>query len=566
MPVKSQIAETLYDVVVIGAGFAGAFTAAELSKRTQLSILMIDPGGDLIPPESSSYNQCYKLHTGMHYAGHLATAKQCLRDSIKFAREVPDCLLGASDSTLPWRRGRHYLMSNSLFKPDIVQSVSEALTAEYKKLVEEDENNKVFGEPENFIRVLKAEEYPYVAKSIPQPDMPCEEDIEDELSPRPVKKEAQVVLGLETPESQIDLTALRTHLRLKLEKSVQITFAARHEVVRIRFEADSLNYALKVKNKESGEIQWVRTKGVVNCAWQNIENLDRDIGYYVPDNRLIRVKVSLLVRLPESLCQMNTCIFSIGPHCSITNLGDGTAIVTYEPITNVGHYAPGPNPEFSNPILSEIIGKKLSPTEGVGADLANEIMRGAAYYVPEMSHATVEEVRVGYVKLFMDENEKFSLNKKASPIHRRVEEGVKPVGLAYIENSGMKMTYTQNNAETIRQLLQREMFLRDLVQSLIKGIKEKLYAQATPLFSSTCLSDIVLFHSFRELISSSAALQYEDPKYLTEDQMSAIISRNVRNKNQLIKSFVTLFPKVSLRPPKKHSPPSSPLQPQGPRS
>ncbi|AAO91256.1 FAD-binding oxidoreductase [Coxiella burnetii] len=455
---KTQLSADTYDIVVIGAGFAGFYTAQELS-RARYKVALLEIGDGLLGKTSSSYNECYKLHTGVHYAGHPQTAIQCLKDSVKFAREFPEYILGYEDDTLPWRHGRHYLMSNSLFDEETIKKTCSLLQKTYAELVQQDPANKVFGEPAHFIRYLKASEYPYVAKTIAQPDMPNE------------NADAHVILGIETPESQINIVKLRRYAEREISHFDQLTFATQHEVKNIQFAPDSLDYQVEAYDWLEGKTNIIRTKGVVNCAWQNIETLDRGLGYYVPDGRLVRLKVSLLVCLPEILRLINTCIFFAGPHCSVTNLGDGTAVITYEPATNVGHYMAGEIPSQADARLADIIGQELRPHEGKGKALADAIMEGAARYIPALKGATVKEVRLGYVKIFTSSKETYTIFDKASPIHRRPEDGVEQKGLCYISHSGMKMTYTRNNAIKVREIMDRHFILRRSLEHLPRVVK-----------------------------------------------------------------------------------------------
>ena len=98
-------------VIVIGGGISGCLTALRLAETFKVTI--IESGEEIIPLHSSSYNQCYKLHTGMHYLHSIETAKRCLESSVEFAKRYRDCLASPNSLQKPWRRGRHFVMQRS---------------------------------------------------------------------------------------------------------------------------------------------------------------------------------------------------------------------------------------------------------------------------------------------------------------------------------------------------------------------------------------------------------------------------------------------------------------------
>lgn len=533
-----------YDVVVIGAGFAGSFSAEIMSRpgrdRDNCKILLIEAGDRLIPSTSSSASQCFKLHTGMHYAGHVETALRCLEDSVSFARDFKDCLVKGR----PSRRGRHFFTENSMYDYAQVESIASRLKQKYTDLVAENLKNKVFGEPEDFIRRLKKAEYPYVAESIPQPDF---RDDEGQLKPDPT----HVGLAYETGESQIDLNLMRARLEEQMladssdgKSHRNLTFSPNHTVLSMHPLSDSFGYLLRVRDNGTGRVKAIRAKGIVNCAWQNIEKLGRDLGFYVPDGRLIRVKVSLRVRLPESLRDMNTCIFAVGPHCSITNQGDGTAIVTYEPVTNAGSYEPGFLDRDSS--LAHLVGQQLYPDRGVGQQLTRDILRGAAYYVPELTQAVTEQVKLGYVKMFKNPGENSSIYSKDSAIHRRTEDGIEDQGgEPYLVNSGMKMTYTQSNAAKVWSVMKRRMDRMKTVDGFLAGVHYYLVREEIDWAGNDdgegmdrTLRHYLFYHGFKQYMLEEAK---EDNLYSVENNVAKAMISEVSSKRAIHASMKSFF-------------------------
>lgn len=624
---SDSVDNTVYDVIVIGGGFAGSFTALELLKKGY-KVLHIDKDSSILGSSSSSYNECYKLHTGIHYLGDLETARQCLLGAIEFAKEFREFIQGNPGD--PWRKGRHYIVSNSLFE---AKELCGNLQKLYEEKVIEDSDNAVFGDPKEFIKYLSPEEYSYVASEIPYTNegytfevmydiVPennflkpnklylylqenclkfkvfnkgiVEEFCIDETDPEldsikavlasrlknnsdedndypvpPVISIAElenkleikrknliyqgekeltleqkkilykytskfnmafsengevesihVTLGIETPESQIDIKKLKVYLEKELASYPSYTFVPNSEVNLIAFEKSTLNYSVEAKllHGQPNKKNTYKGAGVVNCTWHNMEALDREIGYVAQDEstlilpsgqkevikneRFIRIKISLLVELPEVLKSINTCIFSCGPHMSFTNLGDGTAVITYEPVTNAGAYLAGTT--ILNEKLQALYREKLIPDAGMGKDFAQKIMEGAARYLPDLKNPNciVKEVRLGHVKIFVKDGKNFSLNDKDSAIHDRKETGVEEKGLCYLSHSGMKMTYTKKGAEIIASKFEDHFYTRKKILERARKALKPIQA-ITDYFSKKNVSDfynLILFNIFRNLV------------------------------------------------------------------
>ena len=460
----------MYDIIIIGAGFSGVYSALELAKLKERNILIVEQGGQVIGPTSTSFNQCYKLHSGVHYFGDAVTARKCLVDSVICARQWSRYLLG--NPTDASRRDRHYIMTNSLFDIEEARKVAAMLRLTYRNLVDEDSANRVFGDPDDFIRELTPDEYPEVAREM------------DFVRADGTTEKAHVAMALDVAEPQVDIKLMQSHLQELVTKAENIKSVFNCQVLRIEPLQSLFGYTVIAQDVRSGEIFRFETKGVVNCAWQNIESLDRTAGFVDPnpERLLVRMKISLLVKLPDALIGMDTCIFSLGPYCSITNQYDGTAILTYEPVTNVGHYFQGETPPL---IVQEIQGllrervnlKGAILRDGTVLDdvLAKRIVDGCATYIPDMKLAEVLEIRAGYVKMYIAPGEMYSIYDRNSPIHRRREDGIivhPGIASCYISASAMKMTYAQSNAEKICSLMAQEFTKRAYWQAQFSRIKQ----------------------------------------------------------------------------------------------
>ncbi|WP_131782406.1 FAD-dependent oxidoreductase [Legionella gresilensis] len=339
-----------FDIIIMGAGIAGTNTALELSKikidGREPRIALIEAGPEVLPPTCSTQNECNKLHTGMHYLADLETALKCLENAIEFAKKYPDFIAGKGREDNPCL-GRHYITDKSKVSLNKSKRVVRALIKFYKAKIKEDPNNKVFGEPEDFIKRLKREKYNFISNTIPYRDE--KGDIVDTTA---------VARAYQTAEVQVDIPKLQKHLQQEILNSKNITFIPNTYVTNVGLTFNDFGYYVCAENTSLSADQGAKGKKttpvrfeadqIVNCTWQNAAFLDK--GIKPADSRagsghdvqgVNRVKVSIEVNLPEGLQHLNTSLFSTGPFVSFTNLGDGRAILTSERHTNIDFYPTG---------------------------------------------------------------------------------------------------------------------------------------------------------------------------------------------------------------------------------
>jgi len=531
MKSKEIASPPLYDVTVIGAGLAGTLTALKLANKGY-KVLLIDKEGEIIPRTSSSFNESYRLHTGFHYVGDLDTAKQCLLNAIEFAKEFPDCILGGEDVNNPLRRSRYYFMSKSLFPLSEIKNVAKELKTFYAELIAKDSKNKVFGKPEDFFQTLDPKHYEHVSNDIPFYNLKYKESI-------------KVQWGIETAESLIDIEKLKNKLTKKIKENKNIHFVPYTEATQISQKADSIGYVVTTKDKKT-----FHTKGIVNCAWQNAEKLNKTVGNYTPDpNRVNRLKASIRVKLPKGFENLQTCLFGVGPFCSFANLGDGTGILTSEKTTNIDSYQAGER--FRNKEVNELI-QTLDPKQGKGQELAEKILAECASYIPLLQDCTIQEIRLGYVKL-METKQTYttsSLYTKESPIHSRIPDGITINDLLYISGDAMKMINAPHNAIKIANILDKH-FETAAVMEGIFALAKKQVNENLPKTTPTLLNPLLYITNKRILweeakkIKETAELKKNQKFYANWTAAEVIKYINNMEKVKHEKTFDPAFLKKS---------------------
>lgn len=434
-----------FDVVILGAGLSGTLIAAELPR--DLNILLVEIGEEIIPHRSTSYNQCNKLHLGLHYAGNSETAQKCLEDSLAFASKYKPYVFGQLND--PWRRGRYFIMSNSLFGLEQVESLGDSLSDLYSK--EAKKTNYVFGDPKEFIKKIRRDQYSEVADTI----LFTDEDGD--------QKTVSVAVGMETAESQIDIKSLKDHLKKTIQSNKNITFIPNSDAKKISFNPDTLTYSIVIQNTKTKYEEVVFSQSVINCTWQNTESLDDPEIQHEKQKQLVRVKASILVKLPNDLAHFNTCTFAVGPFCSFTNLGNGTAILTEETASNIGQYFAGDRPTAQLESLMQSSSFLESPA---GRELASNVLLKSSAFIPKLKEASILSLHFGCVKI-MTQDPNCSLYSTESPIHSRLESGIEEKGLGHISASGMKMTYTLQNALTVKNLLAEHIAIKKALKLML---------------------------------------------------------------------------------------------------
>ena len=432
----------MYDIIIIGAGFSGVAAALECSKHGY-KILLLEADPEIMGDNSTSRNQCYRVHTGIHYPDR-TTAERCIEDAVYFIKNLPPSCL--KNNTYK-EYSRYYLMDNSLYDSENMNSIGAVIKNKYSSLIRNDPANKVLGEPEKLIKEADPNQYKkYVTKNIPFNN---EKDIPGKIN---------VLRAVDIIEPAINFDKLVEYYGQKLADNPNIIVKCNQKVTRIKKRKNNFGYIIETIN-ENNKHENFYCDGVVNCAWQNIEKLNSTLVFQANNNEkmLIRMKASILAELPKEAQNIPTSLFCTGPYCAMSNLGNGKAILTSERPTNIASCEALQKPSG---MMQEIQQNGAALNTKIGAKLAKSIIKDCSSYLPALKQCKPLEVRIGYVKTPMRKNETYSIYTKKSPIHKRRHNGVEVIpelGTCFINGAGMKFTYILDNAKEIAEKMHVEL-------------------------------------------------------------------------------------------------------------
>ncbi len=431
----------LTDILVIGGGVAGSISALKLANQGYQVTLL--EKNKLFSGTSSKTPG--RMGLGFHYADK-ETAFRCLRATISFAKEFPGFRIGED---YPWahphRHGRYFITKDSLFNVQEILSVYEAVKQEYRRLVELDPTNEVFGNADDFFRILSPSEY------INDVDM------------------SKVVLGIETPEHLLDWLKFESYISDKLHNTKNLTIYEYTEVTAIHHDIQGQDKSYTVLSKTlfpdttpQTIVQKFTSNIVVNSTWSNIELLNNELGLSSSHSkRTNRLKVLLEVELPSSLVNKHSMFFCIGPHCMLSNLSNGRALMTYAPVSNI---------ECSNELTPNL--KMTQLLSGIVSlqekhQFMKGIIEGVARYIPDIIHSRPIGLRFGIVQ----SDGSVDILDPHSDFHSRNYHGVEEIAPGFIVNPAIKLFYCLDNAqavcETVTAIKKRQSIYDDQLSATV---------------------------------------------------------------------------------------------------
>ncbi|MGL3199017.1 MULTISPECIES: FAD-dependent oxidoreductase [Curtobacterium] len=396
-------------IAVLGAGAAGCATALALAHAGH-DVTLVDRRGLL---EGTSNGTPARLGLGFHYADR-ATALLLLEHTIDFVTRVPGCTLGdRPDAPAFLRHARYFIARDSLFSPEEIRSTHSALAERYAELWADHDGALPYGDPAAFVRELAPEEY--------AGDTAAE----------------RVVAGFDTREVLMDWPHVRRGLvaALAAEPRVRVVTGAEATGLELR----STGHAVVHLRDVDGAATDLDAALVVDCTWENIDRLTASAGLPVNDEAVNRLKALLELRLPESIAELPSTFFCIGPFAMFSNMGDGRGMVTYAPHTNVHAYPAG---DGVADIMRALDG---ATPAGVQQELAQRILDGVSRFIPAMADAEPVGLRYGVVRT----HGTATLDDRESDVHRRDYSGVRVEAPWLVTNAATKLIYFLRNADEV---------------------------------------------------------------------------------------------------------------------
>ncbi|MES2677945.1 MAG: FAD-dependent oxidoreductase [Pseudomonadota bacterium] len=305
-------------VLISGGGIAGIMTALKLAELGIKSTL-IEQGENLLSQTSGCTPA--RVGHGYHYRD-LETAKLYLQSSITFLKKYcnnekrkAEFVISVSKDDPELDCGLYFIAKDSQVPADELLKIYEGIRAEYKRLVELDPSNKIFGEVDDFFRVLDLEDY---------------QDVVD------VSKMAAVI---RTQEKLLNWPNFSQYL-LDQVKSYQqkglIEVRTGQEVTKIDYDQTTRNQNFAV-TMQSGEK--LTASYVINSTWSSIEMLDSTLfPESAVEERTNRMKLIVSIALPEGKENIASMFTSMGPFSMFSNEGNGRGKITFAPVTNALDY------------------------------------------------------------------------------------------------------------------------------------------------------------------------------------------------------------------------------------
>lgn len=426
-------------IVIIGGGAAGIATALELAQRGYL--VTIFEKSEL--GSGASGRNPGRMGHGFHYADK-DTAIAYLRASVLVQRTYPGYLLDQDkpfDSKL--RHGRYFITKNSDQPKEKILETYEAIKQEYKRLIDEDPANEVFGPVESFYRILDPSEYFHEVNM----------DI--------------VELGIETSEHIFNWMAFLADIRKRLIQHPNIKLCEFTEVTKIeRNGLGQSRFTIEAKTSKGYQI-YLETNYIVNSTWHEIKRLNDQIGLrMIPGERTNRLKTLLVLNLPPSLEHSNSMFFCMGQHCMISNLGGRRAMATYARVTNL---------ETSSGLTMSAHAERLlngGATEQEKLYIARKMVEGISHYIPQVANAIIIDLKFGIVQTKGDLTLS-DLRDPSHPFNKRADHYITTEQIGVISNPCMKLFYFIDNARIVADLIKEHFHADTVIMSCMQLVAKK---------------------------------------------------------------------------------------------
>ncbi|KTC66748.1 FAD dependent oxidoreductase [Legionella birminghamensis] len=437
-------------ITIMGAGAAGIGAAINLAKKyPHETILLIDKGK--MGEGSSGRNPGREGH-GFHYADK-ETSLAYLRASIKVQRAFPNFIIGrryneaGEEIYSPFCHGRYIITRDSTVpREDILANYAE-IQKEYARLVAEDPANKVFGEPDQFYRILKPEEYEGLINK----------DIVD-----CVVETNECLFNWQEFIKSFRENELKKYPNIQLIEDTEVTSLEKNEA----FDGNNARFIIKTRTKD-GQEGTIHSDFIVNSTWQQIKYFNEMLGIEMKKaERTNRLKALIKLKLPEELVNANSMFFCMGQHCMISNMGNGYAMGTYAKETNM---------EMSDGLnISERAQRLIDggATQEEINDISKKMLEGMAKYIPALSKAEFDGLLFGIIQT-LGKLTREELNNPHHAFNCRDDHAVVSEMIGLISNPCMKLFYFLDNGELVTNLLEQQMQAENVITNCIATLKER---------------------------------------------------------------------------------------------
>ncbi len=487
----NNIVPSEFNIVVVGGGIAGCGAALRLADLGY-KVTLIENRGSLL--SGSSDDTPCRAGLGFHYPDK-NTAVSALKNAVRFIKEYKDLgfnLRVGEDKPLahPLRRGHYYVVKDSQFEVDTVLALYEEIKKAYAKLIEEDPANEVFGPAEDFYRVLWRNE---------EGDVPAEHD-----ALVPLLNLYKIACGIETAEHTLNWPVFKSYLVDEVTHHPNITVQLNTQVNEIL--PHGLGY--KINFEENAELKNKKCDFVINSAWENIEKLNKTAGVEVhPEDRVLRVKVICQIKLPEELRDKPSAFFCFGPHCSLTNTGDGYGWLSFEPVTNIK----ATNCLTLDPELALLV--QGLATDEQKRNYGERIIDGAAKYLHALQKAEYVSARIGVVRTL---GNAAPITDAASPIHHRDYLAVQTALFGLVTNPCTKLLCWMSNADVVEKLCEAFARARTVISETVTA--------------NLCEQDPVLEILLVDQLKQILLPQYNELSQRVENALTDLTQESVANK------------------------------------
>ncbi|XP_064633419.1 uncharacterized protein LOC135491454 [Lineus longissimus] len=429
---KMNKVQELKTLSIIGGGIGGCTTALEMAKTGKYKITIYEKQSELMRESSDATPG--RMGLGFHYADK-ETAVYYLHATLEFTKKFGHFRQECDRvSSHPMRRGRYFIMKDSLVPKDDILKTYDAVKDEYASIIRRDASFQLFGPPDDFYRILQPHEYA--------------DDVQIE----------KVDIGIETAEELLGWASFRIFILNEIEKySNFISIRTNTEVLAIQ-SVGRCSYLLQSKwGRETATTS--HTDIIVNASWYNISKFNEMLG--VPDvRRCNRVKAIATVQLPDDLFDAPCMFFCMGSFCMFSNKGNGIGMLTYSPETNLALSS-------SSDFEQEMWDTFFNVSDAEKTRKGEKIIAGVTKFIPKMKDAKLLKTGYGVIQTLMDEdtmdfgfqigNLDFIHDPKTGGIYKRNYSGVSLGRAGYVVNSCMKLLYCFQNAELVRSFVEENI-------------------------------------------------------------------------------------------------------------